>query len=159
MLYKRLSAVSDDLSDLEHIVVANIKDYLPFVSQAYFTLARERREGHRVDLPSDGRHHWWNDLLKESSADDPGISTKVDALAALQYTTGTTGTPKGVMLSHRNLLVGSEHARVWLSSVTSEDSQDGILGVIPLFHTYAQTTVMNYAMLVGGRSILQPRFV
>lgn len=46
-----------------------------------------------------------------------------------------------------------------MSSVTSEGSQDGILGVIPLFHTYAQTMVMNYTKLVGGRSTQQPRFV
>jgi long-chain acyl-CoA synthetase len=107
VLYKRLAAVPDALADLEHIIVTNIKDYLPFVSRTYFTIARERHEGHRVDLPGDGAHHWWNDLLKESSADDPGISTAVDSLAALQFTAGTTGMPMRVMLSHRNLLIGA----------------------------------------------------
>jgi long-chain acyl-CoA synthetase len=158
MLYNKLASIQEDLPGLKHVIVTNIKEYLPFVTRTLFTFARERREGHHVDLPDDSRHHWWNDVLDSGGEHDPAIPTQVDEIAALQYTAGTTGTPKGVMLTHRNLLVGAEHARLWLINVTAEEQQDSILGVIPLFHTYAQTTVMNYAVLVGGRSILQPRF-
>ena len=73
-------------------------------------------------------------------------------LAVLQYTGGTTGLPKGVMLSHRNLVANAMQTAAW--DPRSEPGRDVICGVLPLFHIYAMTTVMNLAVLSGSAMLL-----
>ncbi len=81
------------------------------------------------------------------------ISAKED-LAVLQYTGGTTGTPKGAMLTHYNLVANTEQGKAWVGR-----SGDGVgwVGVLPLFHIYAMTCVMNAAISSGGFMLLFPR--
>ena len=73
-------------------------------------------------------------------------------LAVLQYTGGTTGLPKGAMLSHRNLVANAMQTAAW--DPRSEPGRDVICGVLPLFHIYAMTTVMNLAVLSGSAMLL-----
>jgi long-chain acyl-CoA synthetase len=81
------------------------------------------------------------------------INAKED-LAVLQYTGGTTGTPKGAMLTHYNLVANTEQGKSWVGR-----SGDGVgwVGVLPLFHIYAMTCVMNAAISSGGFMLLFPR--
>ncbi len=66
-----------------------------------------------------------------------------DDLALLQYTGGTTGTPKAAMLTHRNLVANTEQCIAWMGNVAY--GQEVILGVLPFFHVYGMTVVMNFA--------------
>jgi long-chain acyl-CoA synthetase len=84
----------------------------------------------------------------------PAIGT--DAIAVLQYTGGTTGTPKGAMLSHANLSINVQQVSAWWSR--SAEKGDSVLGVLPLFHVFAMTTVMNLGVSHGMEMILLPRF-
>lgn len=157
-MFKKLQGVRNELPDLESVIVTNIKEYLPLVSRIYFTLAREKKEGHAVDLPDDGRTFWLPEFLKRGRRSHPGVSRHPDDVAVLQYTAGTTGTPKGVMLTHRNLVIGALHAQVWTANVERPAGHDVVLGVIPVFHPLAQTTVMNYPISAGATTVLLPRF-
>ena len=79
-----------------------------------------------------------------------------DAIAVLQYTGGTTGTPKGAMLSHANLSVNIGQLETWQNRIVS--AGDRIVGVLPLFHVFAMTTVMNFGINHGLEIILLPKF-
>ncbi len=84
----------------------------------------------------------------------PGITP--DTVAVLQYTGGTTGTPKGAMLTHANLSANLAQVTAWWNRPPGEG--DRIVGVLPLFHVFAMTTVMNFGISQGMEIILLPRF-
>jgi long-chain acyl-CoA synthetase len=75
-------------------------------------------------------------------------------VAVLQYTGGTTGLPKGAMLTHRNLVANAAQCDAWL---WKKDDTTGIIGVLPLFHAFGMTVVMNLAIRIGGFQLLFPK--
>ena len=77
-------------------------------------------------------------------------------LALLQYTGGTTGYPKGVMLTHKNLISNASACDAWLYKMKKGDEK--ILGVLPFFHVYGMTTVLILAVMQGYKMILLPKF-
>lgn len=89
--------------------------------------------------------------------DPPTIRPEYD-LAALQYTGGTTGTPKGAMLTHWNLLANALQSRWWVTPILENASQHGVLLGLPMFHVYGMTVGMNLGLSIGARLILLPRF-
>jgi long-chain acyl-CoA synthetase len=76
-------------------------------------------------------------------------------VALLQYTGGTTGTPKGAMLTHQNLTANARQVNLL---DPEPEAEDRIVGVLPLFHIFANTCVMNRTILRGGEMVLLPRF-
>jgi long-chain acyl-CoA synthetase len=158
-LFGQVQRVRPRLPMLRHIIVTNIKDYFPTRLRLLFTISKERKDGHRVSLPSDGQTHWLKRVMKRARSTSPNLATGPDDVALLQYTGGTTGVAKGAMLTHRNLVANALQIQAWVSPLASVDSQERILGVIPLFHVYAMTTVMNLSVRGAAMMILQPRFV
>src|SRR6266536_2153502 len=158
-LFSRVQSVRSRLPGLHHVLVTNIKEYFPVRLRLLFTIAKERKDGHRVRLPRDGQTASLARVVARASAADPKVAASGDDLALLQYTGGTTGTAKAAMLSHRNLVANTLQVRAWVSNLAAPDGSDVVLGVIPLFHIYAMTTVMNFSIAGGGTMILQPRFV
>lgn len=80
-----------------------------------------------------------------------------DDLALIQYTSGTTGTPKGASLTHRNLLSNAAQARAWVPSIVRGDGCV-VYAVLPMFHAYGLTLCLTFAMSMGARLVLFPRF-
>ncbi len=102
------------------------------------------------DIPGTIR---FSQVLAESSDERPAIEIKEDDMAVLLYTSGTTGVPKGVMLTHKNLYRNAVDA-----AKTSEPDPDDIsLHVLPLSHSYG-LTVMNAGWLYPNKSVLMPWF-
>ena len=158
LLFPRIQAVRQRLPALGQVVVTNIKEYFPIRLRLLFTLGKERRDGHRVKLPHDGQTHQLGRLMSRASATSPKVAVRPDDLALLQYTGGTTGVAKGAMLTHRNLVANTLQVRSWFSPLAKPDGAEVILGVLPLFHIYALTTVMNFGISGGATLVLQPRF-
>jgi len=102
----------------------------------------------------DQRVRRWADLLDDGSA--PAMPVAPSDLAVLQYTGGTTGAPKGVMLTHANLTINAEQ----VSSLFADrrEGQECILAVLPLFHVFAMTVAMNVPISWGAEIVLLPRF-
>ena len=98
----------------------------------------------------------WMDILKSSSAKDPGVKVSFNALGALQYTGGTTGVSKGAMLSHSNLSCNVQQIAAWFFPTFRRGEIMG-LGVLPFFHVFGLTAVMNYMLWMGGTTVLVPR--
>ena len=95
------------------------------------------------------------DLLDNDGRYEPPVITP-DAIAVLQYTGGTTGTPKGAMLTHANISINVMQVMRWRNLPPSRT--DRVLGVLPLFHVFAMTTVMNFGIASGMEIILVPKF-
>ncbi len=122
-------------TSVERIVVTNVKEHFPAALRVLFTLARERKEGHRVEISGD-------------------VDVAPRDLAVLQYTGGTTGVPKGAMLSHRALVANVHQCQAWHAAVGPGDR---ILAIMPFFHVYGLTVVMNLAALRAMTMVLIPR--
>ncbi|HBV87650.1 MAG TPA: long-chain fatty acid--CoA ligase [Desulfosporosinus sp.] len=95
-----------------------------------------------------------SDLSLDELESPPFVSNSKD-IAVLQYTGGTTGTAKGVMLTHHNLVANAFQAWEW---IVGHEGKERILTVLPLFHIYALTACMNFSILSGGAMIILPRF-
>ena len=93
--------------------------------------------------------------IKLDELESPQFATKSEDIAVLQYTGGTTGTAKGVMLSQRNLVANALQAWEW---IVGQEGEERVLTVLPLFHIYALTACMNLSILSGGAMIILPKF-
>jgi len=142
-------------TDVKHVIVTNIKEGFPPVLRLLFTLAKEKREGHRVSLAEGDR--WLQDLLKRQAGDPPRMEVKPDDVAIFQYTGGTTGTPKGAVATHFNLVANVHQIDAWFGNATKHKPQV-FLGALPFFHVYGMVACMNFAVFLGGTIILIPRF-
>lgn len=139
-------------SCVERLVVGSVAGALPTVKSLYY---RFFRGDDVAEMPDDPRIGRFSDLIDNDGDIAPlAINPETD-IALLQYTGGTTGTPKGAMLTHQNLTaVARQVAAVDIHSGVD----DRIIGVLPLFHVFANTCVLNRTVAVGGEMILLPRF-
>jgi len=151
-LYPQVAEAATSTS-VERIVVTNVKEHFPLALRALFTLVRERKEGHRVDISGDPRAMWLKDVLIDAASRVP-VEVAPEDLALLQYTGGTTGVPKGAMLSHGALVANVMQCKAWHASVRPGDR---ILAIMPFFHVYGLTVVMNLAVLNSMTMVLIPR--
>ena len=138
---------------LETVIVCPMAEALPIAQRLLFPFAR------RKDIarwPRDDHHLSFRDLVDNDGAVQPPAIDPHAALAVLQYTGGTTGVPKGAMLSHANVYANAVQSSLWFGG--SDTGGQSIVGVLPLFHVFAMTVVMNWASRCGGEMILLPRF-
>lgn len=137
---------------LRRVVVCPFADVLPTFKRRAFQLFKRRETVHE---PHDLRFVRFADLIARDADPDP-VQMNPDDLAVLQYTGGTTGVPKGAMLSHANLAANSAQMIAHVGHMP--DRQERTLGVLPLFHVFALTTVLNYSVDTAAEMILLPRF-
>jgi long-chain acyl-CoA synthetase len=99
----------------------------------------------------------WTDIVGSDPLPEGHPRPATDDLALIQYTSGTTGTPKGAALTHRNLLSNAAQARAWVPSIVRGDGCV-VYAVLPMFHAYGLTLCLTFAMSMGARLVLFPRF-
>ena len=142
-----------DSTPLEKVVVCSMAEALPFAKSRLFRLLGRRRIAR---MPDDGRHLSFADLTNNDGDYRPVAIGPRSDLAVLQYTGGTTGTPMGAILTHANIAANARQVALWNPDL--RPGEERILGVLPLFHVFAMTVVMNLAILTGAEMILVPRF-
>jgi long-chain acyl-CoA synthetase len=136
------------------IVATNVKEYLPPLKRILFTLFRERSGGHRVRLAAGDLR--LGDLLRaHAGAARPRISTRLDDPAIILMSGGTTGTPKGVVGTHRGYVIAGLQIREWIKSLC-RDWQDTVMLPLPLFHVYANVGVQSLALVSHNPLVLVP---
>jgi long-chain acyl-CoA synthetase len=151
--YDRLKKVRER-SKLKRIIVSNLKEALPPITGFLYSLAREKKEGDRVDSLEDG-DMWLKDLLsKHASSPRPKIDISPDDTALFQYSGGTTGVPKGAVAMHRNAVANTLQMRSWF--VNLDEGKEIYLIGIPLFHVYGMIAGLNVALSVGASMVLVP---
>ncbi len=137
---------------LKNVIVTNIKEYFPPFLKTLFSLAVEKKEGHRVTLdPGDS---WFQDVLASAPPTKPNVEVKPEDTAVLLYTGGTTGVPKAAEITHKNLVANTLQTREWMTR--AEEGKDVILTALPLYHSYAMTTCMNFGIYQAATLILIP---
>ncbi|MEA2572736.1 MAG: long-chain acyl-CoA synthetase [Chloroflexia bacterium] len=154
VLVPRLQEIVPETS-LQRIVVTSMQDYLSPLMSLMLTV-KERRDGVAVMSQGDGLY-LYSDLLRNSPTEYARSEATPDDTALLLYTGGTTGTPKGAMLSHRNVVANALQMSAWVWDARQE-RKEVFLGVIPFFHSYGMTVVMNLAISVAASIVLLPRF-
>jgi long-chain acyl-CoA synthetase len=152
-LYPKMKAMLGT-TRLKTLVVGSIQEALPFPKNLLYPLVR-RKDLARVDW-ADRRHVRFKDLVGNDGAFVPAAIDPVEDVAVLQYTGGTTGSPKGAMLTHYNLWANTEQSRVWFPQ--AKEGEERMMGVLPFFHVFAMTAVMNGAIRIGAEIIMLPRF-
>jgi long-chain acyl-CoA synthetase len=142
-----------DKTKLRHVVVAKIKTYFPPFLRFLFTLLREKKSGHAIDISGDENTYWFNELLQSSPPEDQMADIDSDDTAVLMYTGGTTGVSKGAQLTHKNIFANAYQVLAWINGLEARNS---VLTTLPLYHSYAMTCCMNPGSVSPGTAILVP---
>lgn len=138
---------------LRKVVLCNFGEAMPMAKRALFLAAKSKDIAHP---PQDSNHITLNELLHSEP-----LQTAVNIIpdshpAVLQYTGGTTGVPKGAVLTHTNLYVNTLQCSQWM--VGLEVGNETMLAVIPFFHVFAMTVALNLAIANGFTIIIHPKF-
>jgi long-chain acyl-CoA synthetase len=154
-LYPKVEAVLPKTA-IRSTIVTSLKEYLPFpLSWLYPVKARFQKLFQAV--PYDGiRLLSFKKMIEGNRPDPIPCAARPDGLALLQYTGGTTGTPKGAMLSHKNLLSNVVQIVSWLPDMTL--GTERVLAVLPFFHVLGMTVGLNFSIYTACAVIIVPRF-
>nr|WP_295670540.1 long-chain fatty acid--CoA ligase [Sphingomonas sp.] len=139
-------------SGLERLIVGSVAGALPPTKSLLYRLFKRKET---AALPNDPRITAFSSLIANDGKHNPASIDPERHIALIQYTGGTTGVPKGAMLSHQNL---SANARQVMGIDPHAGAEDRIIGVLPLFHVFANTCVLNRTVLNGGSIVMLPRF-
>jgi long-chain acyl-CoA synthetase len=155
LTYERVKALRPQTS-IREVIVTSVLDELPGLKRR---LAPYTRKGKAASAPigKDEPVKRWRDLL--GSAPEAPELAEVDAdrdLALLQYTGGTTGVSKGVMLTHANLRANVEQVRAWFPD--ADPGREVMMAVLPFFHVYGLTVCLLLGLRIGAALVLLPRF-
>jgi len=141
---------------LQRALIASFPALLPGTKAALFKLFKSRDLARPLASPVTDRLLREADVLQEGSMPQPVDIDPERDLAVLQYTGGTTGTPKGAMLTHYNVYANAEQVARWAPHLVR--GEESFLGVLPFFHVFAMTVVMNFAIRTASTMIILPRF-
>jgi len=141
-----------DGSSLKQLVVGSVAGGLPPAKSILYRLFKRSEV---AAMPTNPRVIRFSALTDNDGKPDPVAIDAEKDIALIQYTGGTTGTPKGAKLTHQNL---TANARQVNAIDPDHDAADRILGVLPFFHVFANTCVLNRTILNGGTITMLPRF-
>jgi long-chain acyl-CoA synthetase len=151
--YNKVKAIQPR-TPVSNVIATNIKEFLPWVKKILFTLLKEKKDGHRIELQQGDL--WLPDLLRRhKNALRPSQEVRHTDPALLLFSGGTTGTPKAVLGSHHALFMAGMQLRTWLKNVL-EDWDDSILLNMPLFHAYGLVGVMSTGLVGHNTFVVVP---
>jgi len=148
--YSKFKEVKDK-TPLEKLILARIPDYLPPLKRIGFNLTMGRKI---PKVPKDPMVIWWRDLMRGNYPPVPKVQVDTDDLAVILYSGGTTGVPKGIMLSNMNFISEGKMVSEW----GKMGDADSILAILPIFHGFGLGVCVNACFMGGGKTILVPTF-
>lgn len=144
---------------VEHIVSVDITAAMPLAKRLALRLPVAKARASRAKLTSipKARHLVpWKQLVGHRRLSRRVTWPTLSDTALLQYTSGTTGVPKGAILSHANLRANAMQGRAWVPGLV--DGEETFYAVLPLFHAYGMTLCLTFAMSIGAKLVLFPAF-
>ncbi|KAF0994232.1 long-chain-fatty-acid--CoA ligase [Geobacillus sp. TFV-3] len=142
---------------VQHSIVTRMQDYLPTVKKWLYPLVQRKQNMPIVRIAENETVHLFRTIMSRKETAPIGVDIDpVEDVALLQYTGGTTGHPKAAMLTHRNLIANTLMCAHWVYKC--EKGKETVLGVLPFFHVYGMTTVMNLSVMMASKMVLLPRF-
>lgn len=152
VIYDKVEAVRKERV-LDKIIVCPMSFCLPTMKKVLFNLFKRKE---LAVIPRDEAHVWFDELQTEGASPEPVDIDPEEAIAVLQYTGGTTGVPKGAMLTHKNLSANIEQMRCVFEK--AQLGKEKMLCVLPFFHVFAMTVAQNLSIILAAEMVLQPRF-
>jgi long-chain acyl-CoA synthetase len=141
---------------LQNIILSRVEEFLPAAKKVALRLKWKLTREKIPQIPPEPEAYDFAALMNRSAkCPTVPINPKED-VAILQYTGGTTGTPKGAMLTHYNLMANAMQNRAWFPK--AQEGKESVLAVAPFFHVYGMTIAMNLPLSYGSTLILIPRF-
>lgn len=150
LFYNNMKSIQDR-TKVRHVIVTNVKEYLPGLARILFTVAREKKEGHRIESLTAG-DYWFQDLLTKYAGRKANVEVTSDDLALFQYTGGTTGISKAAMSKHKALVANT----LQMTAVLQPQENEVFLGAIPMFHVFGMVAVLSVAVYLGAKIALVP---
>jgi long-chain acyl-CoA synthetase len=138
-------------TNLKSVIACHIRDYLPFVKRQLFALVKSQLH---LNIPDEKDVFEFTELIEKHTTSLPRSKPDVDDTAFILYTSATTGKPKGVELSHRNVSSNVQQLKAWFP--TFADGTETVVGCLPFFHSFGLTCALNLGILHGYSNILIP---
>ena len=156
-LFPRVMKVKKETS-LEKIVVTSIQEALPFPKKVLYPLTQWKEKKIKVDVEVDDQHIFsFQKMLRKKRTDEVNVEINGEEdIALLQYTGGTTGVAKGVMLTHENLVANTTQCLHGMYEL--DEGKEKTLAVLPFFHVYGMTVSMNLSIMHAAELIILPKF-
>ena len=142
---------------LPRAVVCSFSGLLPSAKGVLFRLFKSKDVARVSSSPVRSQVILEAQLMSGSGKPAPVPIDPVNDIAVLQYTGGTTGTPKGAMLTHANAYINTLHVISWAPEL--KYGQERVLGALPFFHVFAMTVVMNFGIAMAAEMVIMVRFV
>jgi long-chain acyl-CoA synthetase len=144
---------SGSLTDLSDVIFTEIDDYLPSIKKLLYRFKDRNSQKISKEVISGVSTHQFKNLVSNQSKEAMDLLISAENLATIQFTGGTTAEPKGVMLSHRNLVANAMQTRHWMPN--AEEGKERFLSVLPFSHSYGLTTGLNLPVALGATLILK----
>jgi long-chain acyl-CoA synthetase len=155
LVYERVKALRGQTA-IREVIVTSVLDELPAVRRALAPYTK-RGKAASASLAKDEPIRRWRELLASAPQGPAAVEVDPDRdLALVQYTGGTTGVSKGVMLSHANLRANVEQVRAWFPD--ADPGREVMMAVLPFFHVYGLTVCLLLGVRIGAALVLLPRF-
>jgi long-chain acyl-CoA synthetase len=155
LVYQKVKALRGQTA-IREVIVTSVLDELPAIKRALAAYTK-RGKAAGVAIGRDEPVRRWREVLGSATARLPEAAVDPDRdLALLQYTGGTTGISKGVMLSHANLRANVEQVRAWFPD--ADPGREVMMAALPFFHVYGLTVCLLLGVRLGAALVLQPRF-
>jgi long-chain acyl-CoA synthetase len=141
-------------TDIKTIVYTSIGDYLPFVKRLLFPLVAKKK-GLAKDVSPAPDLHAFKDIMAKYTPDTTQADLTFDDVAMYQYTGGTTGVSKGVVLTHGNISCQIQQIETWFPEF--DKGAEIMLGALPFFHVFGMSVSMNLAIRLAWANVLVPK--
>jgi long-chain acyl-CoA synthetase len=148
---------AQETAGIRHVIFTSVADYLPRIKSLAFSLNRPQSEGHRLPWALQPGMHMLNPLLRAALPSPIQVEVASDDLAVIAYTGGTMDAPKGVMLTHRNLVANALQVRHWVPDL--REGKETFLSVLPFSHSYGLTTALTVPVMMGAAMVILPTFI
>ena len=155
LLYPKVYKVQPSVG-LKRIIVGKIQDYLPPLKKFIYPIIAQKGT-ENVPLEEKNGVVFYHKLMKTKAPECQLPKLSGDDLAILQYTGGTTGSAKGAMLTHKNIVINNTMIRHWYTGLRV--GKEIFISVLPFFHTYGMATSLNLPLSAGASIVLFPKFV
>ncbi len=143
-------------TDLEHVIFTSVTAYLLLFKRIGAWLSKSARQSYQLSIPLRKGMHRFQRLIYRYPTRGPQITVSPHDLAVIIFTGGTTATPKGVMLTHRNLVANALQTRHWIPD--AKEGKEIFVCVLPFTHSYGLTTALNVPIALAATLIVKPKF-
>ena len=154
--WDKVAPLVQAMPGVRHVVAVDMTSSMPLAKRLALRLPIAKARAARAQLTAPARGAMpWPRLLDRGAIFESHARPGPDDLAVIQYTSGTTGSPKGAMLTHRNLGANAAQGRAWVPGLVA--GRETVYAVLPMFHAYGLTLCLTFAMSIGARLVLFPK--